>query len=300
MDRLDAMAVFQAVVEAGSLSAAGRKLGLPLATVSRKISELEAHLKARLLNRSTRGLTLTEAGRSYLVACRRILDDIGEAERAATGEYSEPKGGLTVTAPIVCGRLHLLPVITEFLAAYPDVDVRLVLGDRIVSLQDDHVDLAVRIGELPDSSLNATRVGSIRRVVCASPQYFSAHGTPKTPADLAAHRCITFDALTSAGVWSFNSARAEIAVPVHSRLVVNTAEAAVDAAIAGAGITRVLSYQTEAARRAGQLKIILRDYEPAPVPVSLVYAGPKRLPLKLRAFIDFAAPRLRKRLLAAA
>ena len=300
MDRLDAMAVFQAVVEAGSLSAAGRKLGVPLATVSRKISELEAHLKARLLNRSTRGLTLTEAGRSYLVACRRILDDIGEAERAATGEYSEPKGGLTITAPIVCGRLHLLPVITEFLAEYPDVDVRLVLGDHIVSLQDDHVDLAVRIGELPDSSLNATRVGSIRRVVCASPSYFAAHGTPKTPADLASHRCITFDALASADVWSFKSARAEVAVPVHSRLIVNTAEAAVDAAIAGAGITRVLSYQTEAARRAGLLKIILRDYEPAPVPVSLVYSGPKRLPLKLRAFIDFAAPRLRKRLQAAA
>ena len=300
MDRLDAMAVFQAVVEAGSLSAAGRKLGVPLATVSRKISELEAHLKARLLNRSTRGLTLTEAGRSYLVACRRILDDIGEAERAATGEYSEPKGGLTITAPIVCGRLHLLPVITEFLAEYPDVDVRLVLGDHIVSLQDDHVDLAVRIGELPDSSLNATRVGSIRRVVCASPSYFAAHGTPKTPADLASHRCITFDARASADVWSFKSARAEVAVPVHSRLIVNTAEAAVDAAIAGAGITRVLSYQTEAARRAGLLKIILRDYEPAPVPVSLVYSGPKRLPLKLRAFIDFAAPRLRKRLQAAA
>ena len=191
-------------------------------------------------------------------------------------------------------------MITEFLAEYPDVDVRLVLGDHIVSLQDDHVDLAVRIGELPDSSLNATRVGSIRRVVCASPSYFAAHGTPKTPADLASHRCITFDALASADVWSFKSARAEVAVPVHSRLIVNTAEAAVDAAIAGAGITRVLSYQTEAARRAGLLKIILRDYEPAPVPVSLVYSGPKRLPLKLRAFIDFAAPRLRKRLQAAA
>ncbi len=300
MDRLDAMAVFQAVVEAGSLSAAGRKIGVPLATVSRKISELETHLETRLLNRSTRGLTLTEAGRSYLAACRRILDDISEAERAATGEYREPKGGLTIAAPVVCGRLHLLPVVTEFLAAYPDVDVRLMLGDRIVSLQDDHVDLAVRIGELPDSSLSATRVGSIRRVVCGSPKYFAAHGTPKTPADLARHRCITFDALMSPGVWSFKSARADIAVPVHSRLVVNTAEAAIDAAIAGVGITRVLSYQTEAARRAGLIRIILREYEPTPVPVSLVYSGPKRLPLKLRAFIDFAAPRLRKRLQAAA
>ena len=146
---------------------------MPLATVSRKVSELEAHLRTRLLNRTSRRLTLTDAGRSYVAACRRILEDIGEAERAAAGEYSAPQGDLIITAPIVFGRLHVLPVVIEFLAAYPDIDVRLVLADRVVNLLEDHVDLAVRIGDLPDSSLVATRVGSIRRVVCGSPAYFA-------------------------------------------------------------------------------------------------------------------------------
>ena len=176
MDRLEAMAVFLAAVEGGSLSSAGRQLGMPLATVSRKLSDLETHLKARLLNRSTRQLTLTDAGRDYLAACKRILEDVGEAERTAAGEFSEPRGELVVTAPIVFGRLHVLPVIAEFLSAYPEVDVRLVQGDRVLHLLDEHVDLAVRIGELPDSRLTATRLGATRRVVCASPAYLSAHG----------------------------------------------------------------------------------------------------------------------------
>ena len=169
MDRFESMTVLLTAVEAGSLSAAGRRLGMPLATVSRKVSELETHVKARLLSRSTRKLTLTDAGRDYVVACKRILEDVNEAERAASGEYSAPRGELIVTAPIVFGRLHVLPVTTEFLAAYPEVAVRLVLGDRVVNLLEDQVDLAVRIGELPDSSLIATRVGTIRRVVCGSP-----------------------------------------------------------------------------------------------------------------------------------
>jgi len=160
MNRLESMSVLLTVVEAGSLSAAGRKLGMPLATVSRKLSELETHLKARLLTRSTRQLSLTDAGRAYVAACKRILEDLNEAERAASGEYSAPRGDLVVTAPIVFGRLHVLPVTAGFLKAYPEVDVRLVLGDRIINLLENHVDLAVRIGELPDSSLSATRVGT--------------------------------------------------------------------------------------------------------------------------------------------
>lgn len=296
MDRLQAMNVFLSAVEAGSLSAAGRKLGMPLATVSRNLSELEAHLKARLLNRSTRGLALTDAGRDYLAACKRILEDVGEAERTVAGEFSEPRGELVITAPIVFGRIHVLPVLVDFLAAYPEVDVRLVQGDRVLHLLDEHVDLAVRIGALPDSRLIATRLGATRRTVCASPAYLAAHGVPDTPAQLGDHRCISFEAMSAAESWRFPVNGTEINVPMHSRLVVNTAEAAIDAAIAGAGLTRVLCYQIDRAERSGQLQRVLRDFEPAALPISLVHAGQRRLPLKLRAFLDFATPRLRERL----
>ncbi|TIO06324.1 LysR family transcriptional regulator [Mesorhizobium sp.] len=296
MDRLEAMSLFVAAIEAGSLSAAGRRFGIPLATVSRKVSDLERHLKTRLLNRSTRQLTLTDAGHAYLAACRRILDEVGEAERTAAGEYSTPTGELIITAPIVFGRLHVLPVVTGFLGAYPDVAIRLMLADRITQLTEEHIDLAVRIGELPDSSLVATRVGSIRRVVCASPAYLAKHGTPDTPRDLVAHSCITFEGLTAPAAWTFAAGKTELAVPIRSRLRVNTAEAAIDAAIAGVGMTRVLSYQITAAVRSGTLCAVLEAFEPQPWPVSLVHVRQGLLPVKLRAFLDFAAPRLKKRL----
>ena len=295
MDRLDAMAVFLAVADAGSLSAAGRRLGMPLATVSRKLAELEGHLGARLVNRSTRRLELTDPGRAYEQACRRILDDVAGAEAAAAGEYDTPRGELAITAPIVFGRLHVLPVLNEFLRANATVDVRLSLGDRIAHLLDEHVDVAARIGVLPDSRLNAVPLGALRSVVCASPAYLRAHGTPRTPADLAAHRCITFEAVFPAP-WRF--AGGATFAPARPRLVVNTAEAAVDAAIAGLGVTRVLSYQADAALRAKQLRLLLREIEPPPVPVNLVYDGQQRVTSKLRAFLDFAAPRLRERLAA--
>jgi DNA-binding transcriptional LysR family regulator len=296
MDRFEAMSTLLSAVEAGSLSAASRKLGMPLATVSRKVSELEAHLRTRLVNRTSRRLTLTDAGRSYIVACKRILDDIGEAERAAAGEYIAPRGDLTITAPIVFGRLHVLPVAIEFLGAYPDVDIRVALADRAVNLQEDDVDLAIRIGELPDSSLIATRVGSIRRVICGSPAYFARRGTPKSPGELGAHDCISFEGLTSPDGWKFTVGKSTVSVAVRSRLVVNTAEAAVDAATAAVGVTRVLSYQVASALRAGTLALVLQRFEPPPWPVSLVHAGGGLLPLKLRAFLDFAAPRLKARL----
>jgi DNA-binding transcriptional LysR family regulator len=293
MDRLEAMSVFAMAVEAGSLSAAGRKLGMPLATVSRKVSELESHIKSRLLVRSTRKLSLTDAGQSYLAACKRILEQVDEAERIASGEYHAPKGELIITAPIVFGRLLVLPVTAAFLKAHPDINVRLVLGDRILNLQEDHIDVAVRVGELPDSNLVATRVGLIRHVVCASPEYLAEYGAPRNPNDLANHDCITFSGLMSSNSWTFKKSRSEVSVPIYSRLVVNTAEAAVDAAIAGVGLTRVFSYQVEHAIRAGALAIVLKKFEPAPVPVSLVYTGQRLLPLKQRAFLDFATPRLR-------
>jgi len=296
MDRLASMTTLLAAVEGGSLSAASRRLGMPLATVSRKVSELEAHLRTRLLHRTSRRLSLTDAGQAYVAACKRILEDIGEAERAAAGEYSAPRGDLAITAPIVFGRLHVLPIAIEFLKAYPDIQIRIALADRVVDLQEEHVDLAVRIGELPDSSLVAIRVGAVSRVVCGSPDYFAKRGTPKKPDALSAHDCVTFEGMTSPDEWKFMVGKSSVSVVARSRLIVNTAEAAIDAAIAGVGVTRVLSYQAPGALRAGTLGLVLRRFEPAPWPVSLVYAGQGRLPAKLRAFLDFAAPRLKARL----
>lgn len=289
------MSVLVAVVDAGSLSAAARRLGMPLATVSRKVAELESRLKTRLLHRTTRQLSLTEAGASYVAACRRILEEIGEAERAATGEYSVPKGELVVTAPVVFGRLHVVPVVAEFLAQYPEIDVNLVLTDRVVHLMDEAADVAVRIGELPDSTFVATGVGAVRRVVCASPAYLAAHGLPAKPRDLAGHECITFEVLASKRAWVFGAGKSELAVPVHSRLAVNTAEAAIAASMLGVGLVRVLSYQVADALRGDALRVVLEAFESAPLPINLVHKGQAPLPLKLRAFLDFVAPRLRSR-----
>lgn len=292
MDRFDAMTVFVAIADGGSLSAASRQLEQPLATVSRKLSLLEAQLKTRLIARSTRRLELTDAGRDYLAAARQILEQVDEAERAAGGAYARPHGQLVISAPVVFGRLHLLPVVVEFLREYPDVDVRLVQADRVVNLLEEHVDLALRIGELADSGLVATKVGAIRRVVCASPAYLTAYGRPEVPADLARHACISFEGLMSASRWVFPRETVEI----RSRLTVTTAEAAISAALMGLGVARVLSYQVAEAVQAGTLERLLSAQEPAPVPVSLIYPGQGRLPMKCRAFLDYAAPRLRERL----
>jgi DNA-binding transcriptional LysR family regulator len=293
MDRFEAMGLLVAVADAGSLSAAGRVLGIPLSSVSRKIADLEAHLGTQLLSRAGRQASLTEAGRDYVAACRRILGDLTEAERAAAGEYRIPRGELVVTAPIVFGRLHMLPVVVDFLAAFPEVDVRLSLIDRRLQLAEDHVDLALRIGPLVDSSLVAKKIGTMRRVVVASPDYLARRGVPRGPDELAGHDCIDAAGIRPTSDWSFGTR-----LPVRSRLDVNTAEAAIDAAIAGIGLARVLYYQAVAALRAGKLALVLEEFEPEPWPVSLVHAGHSLLPLKLRAFIDFAAPALRQRLAA--
>lgn len=293
MDRLEAMSVLVAAVDAGSLSAASRKLGMPLATVSRKVSELETRLGTRLVTRTSRRLELTETGRSYVAASRQVLEDVEEAERVAAGEYTTAKGSLVITAPIVFGRLHVLPIVTEFLKSYPAVDVRLFLSDRTINMLEDHVHVAIRIGHLADSSLIASRVGSIRLVTCAGVDYLATRGRPRHPSDLAAHDCISFEGLVSSSTWNFRRGKTEVAVDVRPRLVVTTAESAIDAAVAGLGVTRVLSYQVVAARRAGALSVILEEYEPPPIPVSVVYEGRGLLPRKLRAFLDHALPRLK-------
>jgi DNA-binding transcriptional LysR family regulator len=248
------------------------------------------------LIRSTRQLTLTDAGAAYIADCRRILEHVGEAERAASGEYSLPRGDLVVTAPVVFGRLHVLPVVEAFLDAFPEIDVRLALSDRNADLIDDRVDVAVRIGILADSSMMAIKLGSVRRAVCASPDYLARHGMPKTPDDIATMPCIAFDGLIASMDWRFAVNGNERSIAVRSRLSVNTVEAALEAAIAGVGMARVLSYQAAEGVADGRLRIVLADYELDPLPVSLVHLGQGVLPRKTRAFLDFAAPKLRERI----
>ncbi|WP_459697549.1 LysR family transcriptional regulator [Acidisoma sp. C75] len=300
VDRLEAMTILLRVVDSGSFSAASRELGVPLATVSRKVAELEAHLGTRLLTRTTRKVTMTDAGTAYVVSARRILDELDETERVAAGEFHAARGELVVTAPVLFGRLHILPVIAEFLAAYPEINVRLVLADRNLHLLDDHVDMAVRIGELPDSSMVATRIGSMRTVVCASPQLLAAHGVPRAPEDLASLPSVHFDFLSLSSTWPFRQkdTKRHIDLPIRPRLSVSTAEAAVWAAVHDVGATRVLHYQCADALRDGSLRIVLADFEVEPRPVHLMHAGRGALPSKMRVFLDFAAGRLRERLAA--
>lgn len=297
MDRLEVMSVIVAVTETGSFSAASRRLKTPVATVSRQVAELEERLKAQLFQRSPRRVTLTDAGKSYIDACKRIIEQVDDAERELSGEYRTPKGDLAVTAPWGLGHTHLLPLAVEFLNAYPEIGLRLVLTDRIVNTVEENIDVAIRIGPLPDSSSKiATRIGSIRFVVCGSPAYLSARGKPKTLADLRGHDCITIDDVAAPPAWKFSKSGRTVVAPIQTRLTVNTSEAAVLAAIAGVGVARVMSYKMDAARRAGTLEIILEDFEPDPMPAHIVYAQRKPVPLKLRAFLNWMTPRLKARL----
>lgn len=236
MDRLEAMSVLLAVSEAGSISAASRKLKVPLATISRKVSELEAHLNVQLLLRSNRRITLTDAGRSFVAASRRILQEVNDAEREVSNEQRVLKGELVLSAPIALGRFHLLPVVIAFLKDYPSMDVRMMLVDRRLNMIEDHIDIGLRVGELHDFSLIAKKVGSVRRVVCASPEYLKRRGTPNSPDELKDHDCITFENTLSAQTWTFNVGKTEQSFPINSRLIVSTAEAATDAAVAGIGL----------------------------------------------------------------
>jgi DNA-binding transcriptional LysR family regulator len=296
MDRLEAMSALLAVVEEGSLSGASRRLRTPLATVSRKVADLEKHLRTQLLVRTSRRVHLTDAGRAYVEAARRILEQVEEAERGAAGEHSAPKGELEVTAPIVFGRTHLLPIAIEFLKEQQEIDMRLLLHDRQVNMVEEHIDVALRIGHLVDSDLRATKVGEVRRVACVSPAYLAQRGAPATPDDISKHDGITFRGFENSPEWRYRGdTPAWIAEP-RKRLAVNSTEAAVAAAVAGLGIVRLLSYQIEQELRSGALVLILEDFAPKPLPVNLVYPESSLRLLKVRAFLDWAAPRLRARL----
>jgi DNA-binding transcriptional LysR family regulator len=284
------MSMLLAVVENGSFSAAGRSLHVPVATLTRKVSELEALVGARLLIRTTRKLTLTDAGIGYVANARRIIEQVDEAEREAAGEFIVPKGELVLSASITFGRLHVLPIIADFLAEFPEINVRLLLSDRNVDLVDDRVDLAVRIGELPDSEMIATRIGSMRTVVCASPTLLKMHGTPTRPDDLLRFPCVAFDGPAPSPGWRFGTTE----LAMKPRLSVSTVDAAARAALANIGLTRLLYYQVAGPVRKGKLKIILEAFEPSPAPVHLLHSARGQMPVKMRRFLDFAAPKLRQ------
>ena len=299
MDRLDAMAVLLAVADAGSLSGAGRALGIPLTTISRKISDLEGHVGAQLLDRSARKVTLTDAGAAFVSACKAILKDVEDAERTAAGEYKAPRGTVTVGMPAAFARLHFLPVLSEFILAYPEIDVRMVFTEVMEHLHESPMDLGVQIGEAGATGLIATPLGPVRRVVCGSPQYLATRRPPTHPRDLSAHASVTIEGPSSEIIWAFQEASCVLAIPVHSRLSVTTADAAIDAAIAGVGLTQVWSYQVEKLVHYGLLEIVLSAFQLEPVPINLAYKDSDRVPLKLRALVDFTLPRLRERLAAA-
>ena len=296
MDRLESMSAFVAVARAAGFSAAGRDLGIPLATISRRVAELETELGVRLLHRTTRRVVLTDQGQIFFMACKRILDDLRDAEESITGEYRTPKGDLIITAPAGFGRLHLQPVALEFLATYPEINLRLTLVDRVVNLVEEQIDAAVRIAQLADSSLIARPLGQVRIVVCASPAYLARRGVPSHPRDLIEHDCIAWSGLGPSSSWWLRESAADQAFPIRVRLSTTIAESAVAAAESGLGLAQVTCYQAEHGVRDGRLVVVMRDFECPASPVNLVYASNRLVPLKLRAFIDFCVPRIDERL----
>jgi len=293
MDRLDSMRVFVAIAEAGGFAPAARRLGLSPPAVTRAVAALEERIGARLLHRTTRIVRLTEAGGRFLADAKRILAELDEAEASAAGAHAEPRGLLTLTAPVMFGARHVAPVLLDFLARHPRVTARTLLADRVVDMLEEGIDVAVRIAHLPDSSLAAVRVGSVRRVVCASPSYLAARGVPRRPEDVAKHDAIAFSSASGEPSWPFHSGgRIETVIP-PAQLTVNTAEVAVAAALAGRGLTRVLSYQVAPEVASGRLEIVLAGYEPPPIPIHVVHPEGRHANARVRAFVDFAAARLR-------
>jgi DNA-binding transcriptional LysR family regulator len=286
MDRIDAMQAFVAVADLHGFAPAARKLGLSPSGVTRLIAALEDRLGARLLQRTTRSVTLTDVGARYLERIRRILADVEEAEGAAEDERTRPSGRLVVSAPIGFGRLHVSPVMSAYLMRYPEVSAELRLSDRMINLVEDGVDLAIRIGHLADSTLVARHVGEMRRIVVASSGYLEPRGEPKTPEAIASHATIQFGATTASPDWRFVEDGREVSVACAPRFTTNSADAAIQYAEQGGGLTRVLAYQAAEAIKAGRLRIVLEKFEPPPLPIHIVYPTSRLLSAKVRTFID--------------
>jgi DNA-binding transcriptional LysR family regulator len=292
MDRLHMMEVFAAVAESGSFAKAARSLRLSPPAVTRAVSALEERLGTRLFLRTTRSMRLTEAGGRFLADTQRILHEIGEAEEAAAGAHANPRGMLTVTAPVLFGRIYVAPILRDYLDLYPAVSAHALFVDRVVNMADEGVDVAIRIGELPDSSLTAMRVGFVRRVVFGAPGYFAEHGTPARPDDLADHRIVTIEnGAVTAVDWRF--ADNAITVRLKSRLSLTTLDTAIETALSGWALARALSYQVAPHLAEGTLQVVLREFEPKPLPIHIVHQEGRRASAKLRSFVDFAARRLR-------
>ena len=286
MDRVDAMQAFVAVADLQGFAPAARKLGVSPSGVTRLIAALEDRLGARLLQRTTRQVALTDIGARYLERVRRILADVEEAEGSAQAERTRPNGRLVVSGPIGFGRLHVSPVMSAYLKRYPEVSGELRLSDRMINLVEDGVDLAVRIGHLADSSLVARRVGEMRRIVVASSGYLKRRGEPRTPQAIASHETIQFGAISASPDWHFAEDGREVRVSCTPRLTTNSADAAIQYAEQGGGLTRVLAYQAAEAIKRGRLRIVLQKFEPPPLPIHIVYPTSRLLSAKVRTFID--------------
>jgi DNA-binding transcriptional LysR family regulator len=293
MDRLIQMQVFVAVAEEAGFAAAARRLNQSAPAVTRAVAGLEEHLGVKLLNRTTRYVRATEAGERFLEDARRILQEVEAAEQAAAGINATPRGQLVVTAPLMFGRRYVMPGIVDYLQRYPEVQVEALFLDRTINMVEEGVDVGVRIGELPDSSMRALRVGSIRRVLVASPAYLEERGTPDSPHALALHTLIASSAGSFAPGWRFHFPGGEQTVRLRPRLTVTSNEAAVEAALRGFGITRLLSYQAAEEIARGDLVTLLEDFEAPPSPVHIIHRAGPRSPGKIRAFIDLMAERLR-------
>jgi DNA-binding transcriptional LysR family regulator len=293
MDRLQAMTMFLAVADGGSFAAAARRLKVSPSVVTRAIAALEQRLGARLLTRTTRMVRVTQAGASYAEDCRRLIAGVEEAEAAAAGAHRSPRGQLTITSPILFGRMYVTPIVVSFLARHPELAVSCYFVDRLVNLVEEGVDVAIRIAELGDSSLQAVRVGQVRRVVCAAPGYLARHGTPQRPQDLAAHTLIAASGGTPSSEWRFRKGARAIPVRLRPRLATTTNDSALAAALAGFGVTRLLSYQVARHVREGKLKIVLAEFEPPPMPIHVVHREGRNATQRVRLFLDAAIAALR-------
>ncbi len=293
MDRLQAMTTFVAVVDSGGFASAARKLNLSPPVVTRAVAELEERLGLRLLTRTTRIVRVTDAGARFAEDCRRILADIDEAETVAAGTHAAPRGTLTLTAPVLFGQLYVTPIVVRYLQQFPEVDAHCLFLDRVVNVVEEGIDVAVRIGELPDSSLLAARVGRVRRVLVAAPAYLDAHGVPQRPEELLGHTIVSASGVTPVSEWRFNDGGKPMLQRVQPRLRTTTNDSAIAAAVAGLGVTRLMSYQVAAHVRCGALKVLLEDFEAAPLPVHVVHHEGRRATQKVRAFIDQVVDTLR-------
>jgi len=293
MDQLHLMQVYVAVAEEEGFAAGARKLGLSPPAVTRAVAALEGKLNVKLLNRTTRHVRTTEAGERYLLDVRRILQEVQLANEAAVGVNAEPRGRLAVTAPVLFGKTFVMPAIVDYLQRYPNTEVEAVFLDRVVNLLEEGLDVGIRIGQLPDSSMRALRVGKVRLILCASPAYLKQKGIPQKPEDLMAHRCIYSKATNANNEWHFDYNKQQQKIKLKPHLTVNTNDAAIEAAKSGFGITRLLSYQVAPLLASGELKILLENYEPMPSPIHIVHREGYLASTKVRSFIDLIAKQLR-------